>query len=115
MQVEKQRGKKLTVPEKLYLNELREKYIQHCNINDDAADRNDCASKKRCSVSPDRNADEQEEEIQQSLVASHSKNKRMRTYHVGTSKFAVNVPRQVHVQSVYSHTQLLSRLHTFEA
>ena len=38
----------------------------------------------------------------------------MCTYHVGTSKFAVDVPRQVHhVQSVYSHTQLLSRLKTF--
>ena len=58
LQVEKQRGKKLTVADKLYLNELREKYIKHCNINDNAADRNDCASKKRCSVSLDRNADE---------------------------------------------------------
>ena len=70
LQVEKQRGKKLTVADKSYLDELREKYIQHCNINDDAADRNDCASKKRCSVSLDRNADEQEEEVQQSLVAT---------------------------------------------
>ena len=65
LQVEKQRGKKLTVADKLYLNKLREnKYIQHCNINDDASDRNDCASKKRCSVSLDRNTDEQEEEVQ---------------------------------------------------
>ena len=48
LQVEKQRGKKLTVADKLYLNELREKYIKHCNINDDADDINDdCASKKR--------------------------------------------------------------------
>ena len=115
LQVEKERGNKLTVADKLFLDELREKYIRHCNINDDASDRNDCASKKRCSASLHINAVEQEEEVQQSLVTSHSKNKRMRTYHVGTSKFAVNVPRQVHVQSVYSHTQLLSRLDTFEA
>ena len=115
LQVEKERGNKLTVADKLFLDELREKYIRHCNINDDASDGNDCASKKRCSASLHINAVEQEEEVQQSLVTSHSKNKRMRTYHVGTSKFAVNVPRQVHVQSVYSHTQLLSRLDTFEA
>ena len=115
LQVEKQRGKKLTDADKLYLNELQQKYITHCNINDDADDSDDCASKKRRSVSLDRNADEQEEEVQQSLVGSRQKIKRMCTYYVGTSKFAVDVPRQVHVQSVYSHTQLLSRLDTFEA
>ena len=63
LQVEKQRGKKLTVADKLYLNKLREKCIQHCNINHDAGDRNDCASKKYCSASLDINADEQEEEV----------------------------------------------------
>ena len=84
LQVEKQRGKKLTDADKLYLNELQQKYITHCNINDDADDSDDCASKKRCSVSLDRNADEQEEEVQQSLVlGSRQKIKRMFTYYVG--------------------------------
>ena len=66
LQVDKQRGKtKLTITDKLYLNKLREKYIKHCNINDDADDINDdaddsddCASKKRCSVPLDQNADD---------------------------------------------------------
>ena len=53
--------------------------MKHCNIKEDDpvdndnADSNDGTSKKRRSMSLDRNADEQEEEVQQSIVASHSK------------------------------------------
>ena len=38
-------------------------------MNDDADDSDDCASKKRHSVPLDQNADEQEEEVQQSLAS----------------------------------------------
>ena len=81
-------------------------------IENDNTDRNDCTSKKRCSVSLNRNdADEQqEEELQQSIVASLSKNKRMRTYHVRTtSKFAVNVPIQAGTCAIYiqPHTTII--------
>ena len=121
----KQRKELLTDADKSHLNELRLKYIlvAHCNMKDtpidadnDDADNDNCATNKCCSVSLDQNADGQGGERQQeSLEASLSKNKRMCTYHIGTSKFAVDVPRQVHIQSSYSHTQLLSRLKTFEA
>ena len=115
----KQRKELLTNADKSHLNELRLKYIlAHCNMKDtpidadknDDTDNDDTDNDKCCSVSLDQNADEQGGERQESLEASLSKNKRMRTYHsIGTSKFAVDVPRQVHIQSVYSHTQLLSK------
>ena len=122
-EVHQQEGKnKLSDADKSYLSRLRLKYIEHCNMHhddsnsdsdpdandangneDDAADDDDIPNKRGPPVTTERNP---------SLTPKH---KRMRTFRIGTSKFPVVVPRQVHVESAYSHTQLILKLTTLEA
>ena len=106
--------KQVTKTEKSFLDELRKKYIAHCDHQDSAPDHNDVnpiTTKRTLTDSADTDSPSDKLE---SIPNLSNKRIRTRTHHIGTSGFKICAPSHVHIESVYVHKKGKTQLSEYE-